>query len=155
MPWVKVLWQHRSFFFTYNCLSYPQPSQPAKWPPQLLQAVIPFKMEPTSWSKTSWWDHYERNTFSTSSNNDRTRFFINLILSSLLTPNFKRRSYHGIAYTDLCLATNDSCSTVHRVSLKSFLRTCVTEGCWSAATLSSEGRESRRVRGRILWGTHP
>jgi hypothetical protein len=101
-------------------------------------------------SETSRWVQYEWNTFSTSSNNDRTRFFIILILSSLLPPNFKRRSYHRLADTDLWLATNDSCSTVHCVSLKSFLRTCVTEGFWSDDTLSSEGRESRRVRGRTL-----
>ena len=69
------------------------------------------------------WVQYDRNKISRSSNGVRPRIFIILTLSSFLVLNFKRRSCHTLADTDLsslCPATNDSCSTVNCVSLKSF-----------------------------------
>jgi len=47
----------------------------------------------------------------------------------LLTPNFRRRSCHMLADTDLCPASNDSYSTVHYVSLTTTL--------WVSATYLS------------------
>ena len=59
---------------------------------------------------------------------------ITLTLSSLLTLNFKRRSWHTLADTDLCPTTKDTWSTVHYVSWHSFWRPCVTARCWVPAS---------------------
>jgi hypothetical protein len=57
-------------------------------------------------------------------------FLITLTLSSFLMLNFKRRSWHTLADTDLWPTTQDNGSTVHCVSLNSFWRPCVTASTW-------------------------
>ena len=88
---------------------------------------------PSTWSRPSEtpnrWAQYDQKRFSSSSNNDWPRIFVILIQSSLLTPNFRRRSCHMLADADLCPASNDSCSTVHCASLTTTL--------WVSATYLS------------------
>ncbi len=94
---------------------------------------------PSTWSRpseTCRWAQYDRNKFSSSSNMTvpnfdilNSIFFANTKLQEVVVPYAFR-----ICGTDLCSATNDSCSTVHCVSLKSFLSPWVIATCWSSAT---------------------
>ncbi len=73
----------------------------------LYSNIVPKYLE-QSIRDTHLWPQYDRKRFSSSSSKVRPRFLITLTLSSFLMLNFKRRSCHILAGTDLCPVTKDS-----------------------------------------------